>query len=330
MPLIAPESFRVPKIPPAPVVDNKKNELERGKNIVIEKDDESDSDESDSDQDSDSVSIDLGEYVKQGNKIEENKINGFNIGKDSEKSSTRFNTVKSERENPTHFFMEEAKVNNLNSNQHVFVHSNIIERSDSVLPSQSVPGRDSANVGNVHVLFESVQMPQPLFQTAPPPVILPSIPVGNCSKCDKKIDENYIKLDCPHFFHRECFKNQYENKILKAKKVSDIACIKCSKLINIESLSNMSFLENKVKTRANILNFSTVEVSCPKCQMPLKEKMVNPKNLKPEDAKCKNCKSKICSFCSVIGGHRFFCDLFRDFSQGKSNFDQYVKPAQNK
>lgn len=337
MPLISPETFRVPKLPPKPVLEK---DLGKNKNIVFENDDEYDSSDHDSsdhdnsDHESDSDSIDLGEYEKQimnkNKEIEEDKSNSFYQGRDNEKVFTEFNNAKSERENPTYAITEKFKLEHSHSNQIASVYTDIIERSDSRIPNESVPGRDSAKINNVQVLFESVRILPPLSQTTPPPIILPSIPIGNCSKCDGKISEVFVKLDCPHFFHRECFKNQYEEKILKAKKISDIACIKCSQLVNIESLSNMHFLEKKALIRANVLNFSTVEVSCPNCSMPLKEKMVNPKNLKPEDAKCKKCQSKICSFCSVIGGHRFFCDLFRDYSKGESSFDHYLKLHKNK
>ncbi|OMJ72571.1 hypothetical protein SteCoe_28958 [Stentor coeruleus] len=330
MPDIPTETFRVQK--PLPVPDMiKKNDVETNNEILYKIDNQSDNNsisESDCESDSDSVSIDLEELMKQNKekntKIEEDPIDNSYCKKNNEKlSSDKFETG-----NIKQFTIEKPGINySIKPNA---VQTVLIERSGYVEPLQSVPGRNTSKIEDVRFLIESVQIPPALPQYASQSVILPSIPIDNCSKCNQKINEQYVKLDCSHFFHRDCFKTHYESKIEKAKRPSDIACMKCFKLINIESLSNMNFLEKKAFIRANVLNYSNAEVRCDKCGKILKKTMINPKKLKPEDAKCKDCQRKICSFCSVIGGHRFSCDLFNDYLKGKSDFKHYYRSPEQK
>ncbi|OMJ70070.1 hypothetical protein SteCoe_32032 [Stentor coeruleus] len=319
MPPIATESFRIPQIPPAPVMNNKKK-------IVVEnqKIDESDSDDISDSSDSSNSDDENEKYDKEkSKKIEEIKSNTCYQSRINEKQP--FTRVDSEKDDPNLFSTQETKLSH--SDKNAVVHAVSFERNDSLHHAQSVPGRNSTKVDNAQSLINSIQIPNPL-QSIPQPVILPSIPIGNCSECNIEINENPVKLDCPHLFHRKCFKNHYESIILKAKKPSDIACIKCTKLINIESLSIMHFLEKNVLDKANILHYSIVEVSCPKCGKDLKVTMLNPKNLEPNNVRCKDCDNKICTFCSVIGGHGLWCscEVFKDFLKSKLNYGNYLRP----
>ncbi|OMJ76378.1 hypothetical protein SteCoe_24279 [Stentor coeruleus] len=151
------------------------------------------------------------------------------------------------------------------------------------------------------------------------PIIL-QVPEVECMICNKLTKSEYITLKCKHHCHRQCFKDEYNKKIKNSKKNSDIKCKSCLQVIPAEFLSNLSILSVKAKINAMCINFSSINIVCPNCSIDTKKCMLSKKNLKPKTKKCKKCNYKYCTFCLVIGGHRFFCDLFKDFKKG-SSFD---------
>lgn len=205
---------------------------------------------------------------------------------------------------------------------------------DGFSNQEGISGRKTAILPEVKLFNEpgvdTIRPESKVINYASVPPIL-QIPEVECAICKKLTKSEYITLKCKHHYHRTCFKDEYNKRIKRCSKASDIKCKSCPEVISAEFLSNLTILSMKAKINAMCLNFSSINIVCPNCSFDTKKCMLSKKKLKPRTKRCGKCNYKYCTFCLVIGGHRFFCDLFKDFKKGTS-FDnrKYVSPENKK
>ena len=147
----------------------------------------------------------------------------------------------------------------------------------------------------------------------------------NCSFCNKAIMRSSCEMPCKHLYHPNCIKEIYESKIIKMSKRSDeMLCYKCETKIPFHFFERCAFLEPSAKLNISLQLFSTTKFVCPNCHVELEFTILS-KKFKACDKKCTNCKSNFCRFCLVQGGHRFFCDLLKNFKKGNVCIESFIK-----
>ena len=173
--------------------------------------------------------------------------------------------------------------------------------------------------------------PGPIFnsQFNPPPqsVVNENPPAIDqaCVSCNLKDNLDKKMLPCGCLIHTNCVQVSYEIPLSEVEsKIPMFACQRCKKPIQFEFFDKVNNLKEDAKRNAKLLMFSYCKFRCPKDDKEMSFTTLN-KKFKARNKKCTNCDYKYCSFCCAKGGHRFFCDLLKEFKKGKLNEDHFIR-----
>ena len=150
---------------------------------------------------------------------------------------------------------------------------------------------------NIHL---KVSLKNEYIEIAPPNI---------CTKCETSIREEFVMLECNHFYHISCFLEEYQKKFENLRHKSDsIKCCRCESMINIHKFTDFEHFGPCAKRKINLLYWANTLFVCETCNLEIQKYHLND-NLNYYDLKCPKCKKKYCSFCGKKGSHYLKCSM---------------------